>query len=259
MTIIDRRKQDTGKQVSNRQKFIQRYKKLLQKKVMDIAQKGNMKSLGKTRHVKISKDDIKEPVIGVDNSGGWDYVFPGNDGFDKGDTIPKPQADRSGNKKGGEDDGQGEDFYFTLTKQEFMDLFFADLGLPNFIKESIDKVSKKVRQRSGYSKDGIPARLDLKKTFEMSVARRTSARAQGNTHPPFLDDIDLRYRYYTMKPKPIRKAVMFCVMDLSGSMSAERRERAKLFFLLLNPTLLCLRNLSSTTTPLSFLLFRLFL
>jgi uncharacterized sporulation protein YeaH/YhbH (DUF444 family) len=37
-----------------------------------------------------------------------------------------------------------------------------------------------------------------------------------------------------LKDKPIRKAVMFCLMDASGSMGDKERELGKLFFILLN-------------------------
>jgi uncharacterized sporulation protein YeaH/YhbH (DUF444 family) len=49
----------------------------------------------------------------------------------------------------------------------------------------------------------------------------------------FLDPLDLRFRNRTKVPVPSSQAVMFCVMDVSGSMDEERKDLAKRFFILL--------------------------
>jgi len=50
---------------------------------------------------------------------------------------------------------------------------------------------------------------------------------------PYLDPIDLRYRSRVKVPVPTSKAVMFCLMDVSGSMDEQRKELSKRFFILL--------------------------
>jgi uncharacterized sporulation protein YeaH/YhbH (DUF444 family) len=50
---------------------------------------------------------------------------------------------------------------------------------------------------------------------------------------PYLDPIDLRYRSRVKTPVPTSKAVMFCLMDVSGSMDEGRKELSKRFFILL--------------------------
>ncbi|MDW8392579.1 MAG: DUF444 family protein, partial [Oscillochloridaceae bacterium] len=50
---------------------------------------------------------------------------------------------------------------------------------------------------------------------------------------PFLDTLDLRYRNRIQVPKPTTQAVMFCLMDVSGSMDQYKKSLAKRFFLLL--------------------------
>ena len=50
---------------------------------------------------------------------------------------------------------------------------------------------------------------------------------------PYLDPIDLRYRNRVKTPVPSSKAVMFCLMDVSGSMDEGRKELSKRFFILL--------------------------
>ena len=50
---------------------------------------------------------------------------------------------------------------------------------------------------------------------------------------PFLDEVDIRYRRHEHIPVPVTQAVMFCVMDVSGSMGEWEKEMAKRFFMLL--------------------------
>src|SRR5690606_20789024 len=50
---------------------------------------------------------------------------------------------------------------------------------------------------------------------------------------PFLDPIDVGFNRFEAVPKPITQAVMFCLMDVSGSMSEEMKDLAKRFFMLL--------------------------
>lgn len=50
---------------------------------------------------------------------------------------------------------------------------------------------------------------------------------------PFLDTYDLRYNHLINQPMPSNKAVMFCVMDVSGSMTQAHKDIGKRFFLLL--------------------------
>ena len=51
---------------------------------------------------------------------------------------------------------------------------------------------------------------------------------------PFIDDFDLRYNNRISRPRPIAQAVMFCIMDVSGSMDENRKDLAKRFFILLH-------------------------
>jgi uncharacterized sporulation protein YeaH/YhbH (DUF444 family) len=51
---------------------------------------------------------------------------------------------------------------------------------------------------------------------------------------PFIDEFDLRYNNRVPQPRPISQAVMFCLMDVSGSMDEHRKDLAKRFFILLH-------------------------
>jgi uncharacterized sporulation protein YeaH/YhbH (DUF444 family) len=63
---------------------------------------------------------------------------------------------------------------------------------------------------------------------ELQIALRRMNRV------PWIDPVDLRYRRFNLTPKPTTRAVMFCLMDVSGSMTERMKDLAKQFFLLLH-------------------------
>lgn len=263
MTIIDRRKTNKNKSVGNRQKFIKRYKSRIKRSVDSVANDKGITDILNDRKIVIDQDEIEEPNFNFDMSTGErDVIFTGNKTLQKGDKIRKPpESEEAGTE--GSDQGEGfDEFSFTLTKEEFLDLYFSDMKLPDFIKESMKGTNKWKMKRSGYSKEGIPPRLDLLKTLKQSMARRIAtktkcSRCQGSgvckpepelsncvdfcpdcnetgiKKQRYLDDIDLRYKHFTKHPFPVKQATMILLMDISGSMGEVEKMLAKKFFLLL--------------------------
>lgn len=260
MTIIDRRKTNKNKSVGNRQKFIKRYKSRIKRSVDAISDTKGITDILKDRKITIDQDEIEEPNFNFDMSTGErDVIFTGNKTLQKGDKIRKPpESDEDGTE--GSDTGEGfNEFSFTLTKEEFLELYFSDMKLPDFIKESMKGSHKWKMKRSGYSKEGIPPRLDLLKTLKQSMARRIATKSicecvpeinatrwaaigqddcvkcegTGIKNQRYLDDIDLRYKHFTKYPFPVKQATMILLMDVSGSMGEFEKMLAKKFFLLL--------------------------
>jgi uncharacterized protein len=73
---------------------------------------------------------------------------------------------------------------------------------------------------------GDAARLD-------EIERRRVLALRRSQRIPYIDPIDVRYRMFQPEPKPIAQAVMFCLMDVSGSMTEHMKDLAKRFYLLL--------------------------
>jgi uncharacterized sporulation protein YeaH/YhbH (DUF444 family) len=67
-------------------------------------------------------------------------------------------------------------------------------------------------------------------TLEEEIARATRKRKIV----PFLEDVDLRFNRFKKEPIPVNNAVMFCLMDVSGSMSKEEKDIAKRFYFFLH-------------------------
>lgn len=227
MSIIDRRKTNKNKSVGNRKKFIERNKARIKNYIDKSTSTKGITDVTKDREITL--DNIEEPNFNFDmTTGERDVILTGNKSLKKGDKIYNPPKEDGSGPTGSETGDGLDEFAFTLTKEEFLELYFADLQLPRFIKESLKGTNKYKWKRTGYSKEGIPARLDLVKTLKQAMARRIATKS-----PRFLDDIDLRYRHFTKKPYPVKQAVMICLMDVSGSMGQFEKEIAKKFFLLL--------------------------
>lgn len=267
--IIDRRENPKGKSLSNRQRFIQKSKKILEDQIKKNLSNRSITDTGDEK-VSIPIDGISEPTFSDNpNTGEYDFVLPGNHDFLPGDKIPKPK-EGGGDGGGGEasDSGEGEDqFTFTLTRDEYLDILFDDLELPNLEEKNKEKVEVYEKIRAGYVTEGNPAQLDIIKSVSNSLGRRIALGRQKKLRlkreleaqleateneeerlviieelekikrklrgVSFIDPIDLRYRNYTKHPRPTTSAVMICVMDVSASMDEMAKELSKRFFMLM--------------------------
>jgi uncharacterized protein len=166
-----------------------------------------------------------------------------------------------------------DDFVFHLTKEEFMQIFFDDLALPRMTQTQLAETPEWKSHRAGFVSDGTPSNLSVVRSMRGAIGRRLAigANSRGELREleeelvlvlaqpsstlrdahrddlqarisalknrlariPYLDPIDLRFRSRVKVPVPTTKAVMFCLMDVSGSMDEGRKELSKRFFILL--------------------------
>ena len=209
-----------------------KHKAHIRKAAKEIVNTRSIKDTTRGADINIS-DILSEPVFSHDsNTGKHDRVYPGNDRFSPGDRQMKDKQGDKGSGGSNSLDIFEDPFIFTLTKKELTDLIFEDLELPNLTRKMLEGSNEYKYRRAGYTVAGNPTNINIKKTFEQSIARRISTKDKEKK-PPFLDDIDIRYNNKIQVKNPAHKAVMIAVMDVSGSMDEERKERAKRFYLLL--------------------------
>jgi len=180
--IIDRRKNSKGKSTTNRQRFLKRVKQQVNDAVKDVIRDGKIGDIvnSKDKKIKIPGKGLNQPTFGHSKDGGVrDTVRPGNKDFNQGDRIPRPEeGEGCGGGKKGSKDGIGEDeFSFSLTKEEFLDLFFEDLELPDMIKKNIAKLDEWEMQRAGFSVDGNQSRLNIKQSMRQARGRKIGLRS----------------------------------------------------------------------------------
>ncbi|WP_407178732.1 YeaH/YhbH family protein [Bradyrhizobium sp. STM 3562] len=262
--IIDRRLNPGGKSLENRQRFLRRAKAQVQSAVKKSSQDRDIKDVLEGGEVSIALDGMDEPRFRREG-GTRDMVLPGNKKFVEGDILPR--SNEGGGRKSQPGQGDSEDaFRFVLSREEFVNLFLDDLELPDLAKRKLADTESEGLQRAGYATSGSPANISISRTVSRALMRRVALRrprpqeiaaleaelAECEDEArraeliaeiealrakakriPFIDPIDIRYRRFETIPKPVAQAVMFCLMDVSGSMSEHMKDLAKRFYMLL--------------------------
>lgn len=274
--FIDRRLNSKKKSAVNRQRFIQRYKNQIKKAVSDAITKRSITDMDKGEVVNIPAKDISEPHFSLGEGGILERVFPGNKQYARGEHIEREQSGGGqGSGSQSSNTGEGEDdFVFNLSREEFLDLYFEDLALPDLVRKDLAEVKSFQSLRAGFMTSGSPSNLSIIRSMVTAKSRRTALRGafrkklreaeeelavleqkkrktaadreaiealvlkiEGLKRKlsmiPFVDTMDLRYRNRIRVPKPSTQAVMFCLMDVSGSMDEIKKNVAKRFFILL--------------------------
>jgi len=270
--IIDRRLAGKNKSIANRERFLRRFRSHIRRAVSDAVRDRSIKEIENSKSISIPRKDISEPVFRHGPGGKREMIHPGNDQYMKGDKIDRPTggAGQGGSAASNEGDGE-DDFVFQLSREEFMQYFFEDLELPHLVKTQLSAVPDVKNVRSGYAAEGTPNNIDIVRSLRSALGRRIAlgaplvtelARLEAELELikadtgdrrieieelaeaihhlkgkiwriPFIDPFDLRYVNRIRQPTPSSQAVMFCVMDVSGSMDEQRKDLAKRFFILL--------------------------
>lgn len=259
--IIDRRKTASGRSIENRQRVMVRSKEALRAAAKNAVARRSIKDKD-AEEVTVKTGLLDEPIFHRTFDGGIRHiVLGGNRHYVVGDRIDKDsEQQNSGNGNG--QGGSGEDeFQFLLSRGEYLALVFEGLELPNLVKKEVADTSVTSVERDGLTNTGSPNSLDVIRSLKRAKGRRIglhrpeqedieALEAEYAAHPtaslqeqinafkrrlraiPWLDPVDLQYRRYDEKPVPIAKAVIFCMLDVSGSMSEDFKDYAKRFFLL---------------------------
>jgi len=192
------------------------------------------------------KKKIRIPVKGIKE---YKFVYGSNNGdqagaggeadiqkgkrYSKGGKKKKPgQGNKPGNEK-------GEEYYeVEVTLEELTEYLFKDLNLPELEKKQMKEIMSQHYKRKGYRNEGIRPRLSKKESAKRRIKRKKAAERSGSYDPEgdenfsFIEE-DLRYKHIKRDTKYATNACIFFVMDVSGSMSKEKKYLARSFFFLL--------------------------
>jgi uncharacterized sporulation protein YeaH/YhbH (DUF444 family) len=252
---------------------MRRFKKQIQDAVRQAISGRSIKEIDDNgEKITIPAKDISEPNFSYGEGGVRSIILPGNKDFVPGDLIKRPQRGQGrGSSQASNSPKEGmDDFAFEISKEEFLDLFFEDLALPNLVKTQIAKIPTFKMVRAGFTSDGTPANINIVRSLKDAMGRRLALGAPKKDkietlqkeldellaqNPssdriteikeeiehlkkaiekiPFIDPFDLKYNYRVRRTMPSTQAVMFCLMDVSGSMDEAKKDIAKRFFILL--------------------------
>jgi uncharacterized sporulation protein YeaH/YhbH (DUF444 family) len=270
--LIDRRNNPKQKSAVNRQRFLRRYRAQIQRSVAENLKGRHITDNEGGEKISVPARDTQEPSIHHASGGRYTHVVPGNEEYTAGDHIPRPRG-AGGGSGGGKASNEGEsldEFVFQINQQEFLDALFDNMELPNLTKRQLSGLEEFKRVKAGYSSDGNPSNISVVRSMRSAMARRIALGASKRTklreleaelaalgeaqetaarraeleeqifamrerlaRIPFIDDVDIRYHRHTKEPIPHSKAVMFCLMDVSGSMDQATKDLAKRFYILL--------------------------
>ena len=194
------------------------------------------------------KKKIRIPVRGIKE---YRFIYGNNDKnktVGSGGQHPLKRGQKIGQKRAQQGQGQGTgkgsdkkgDQYYDVevTLEELAEYLFADMELPDLEKKQFRFITEKTIKRKGYRFQGIRPRLSKKETLKRKIRRQKMAEKAGTYDPegeerfPFHKD-DLKYHHIKPKDKENSAAVIFFLMDVSGSMSQDRKYLARSFFFLL--------------------------
>ncbi|MET2830946.1 YeaH/YhbH family protein [Mesorhizobium shangrilense] len=271
--FIDRRLNPKDKSLGNRQRFLLRAREELKQSIRDQIRTGRIADVDAEHVVSIPTKGTGEPSFtDANDSGRRQYILPGNKHFIPGDRIPKPvQVGGTGSPGNAESE---DDFRFLLSQEEVLDLFFEDLELPDMVKLNLKQMLAFKPRRAGFTATGFPTNINVGRTMRNSHGRRIALRRpkqedldaivqelatleagapSAASHQRiaalqeelerlqrrrkrigYIDPVDIRFNRFEAWPVPNTNAVMFCLMDVSGSMGERDKDLAKRFFVLLH-------------------------
>lgn len=271
--FIDRRLNPKDKSLGNRQRFLRRAREELKRSIRDQIRSGRIADVDTEHAVPMPERGTTEPSFNDNKaSGNRQHILPGNKHFAPGDLISKPgqgSGARAPGNKASEDD-----FRFVLSREEVLELFFEDLELPDLVKLNLKEIHAFKPRRAGFAATGSPTNISVGRTMRNSHGRRIALRrpkqqeldailqeiATLESEPAgaatrqriatlreelerlerrrrriaFVDPVDIRFNRFDARPIPNANAVMFCLMDVSGSMGEREKDLAKRFFVLLH-------------------------
>ena len=241
MSIFKQHEASADRSASDRSRHKQKIEKAIREGVHNIVAEESIIGQDGKKKIKIPVRGIKEWqfVYGSNQSNKQTGSAPGTD-LQKGQVVKKGgQQQQQGGNKAGKD--KGEEYYeVELTLEELASYLFDSLGLPDLDKKKMKEIKETKPKRHGHRSSGIMPRLDKRESMINRIRRMSAARRagtievddEGNEVFPFHED-DLVFHHIKDKPKEATNAVIFFMMDVSGSMTQNIKFIARSFFFLL--------------------------
>jgi len=239
MSVFKEHKSHADRSASDRRRHREKIDRAIKEGITDIIAEESIIGQSGKKKIKIPVKGIKQyRFLYGENSGKKVGSAAGND-ISKGQKIAKKgkqQQGSPGNKPG---EGKGEEYYeVEISLEELAEYLFDSLELPELENKQFKKMVTEKMKRHGYRSHGIRPRLDKKETVKKKLRRKSAAKRAGvvpeeeEENFGFIES-DLRYKFIKQKKVPNSNAVMFFVMDISGSMTKSKKYLSRSFFFLL--------------------------
>tara|TARA_Y100000310_G_scaffold263483_1_gene273709 strand:- start:642 stop:1889 length:1248 start_codon:yes stop_codon:yes gene_type:complete len=241
MSVFRKHKSIVDRAASDRHRHKKKIDKAIKESIKDVVAEESIIGQNGKKKIRIPIRGIKEyRFIFGDNENNKSVGSAGDHKIKKGQKIGQKRARLARGQGAGHGSNEKGDEYYDVevTLEELAEYLFNDLELPDLEKKQFRFISQKSIKRKGYRFKGIRPRLSKKETIKRKIRRRKIAEKIGTYDPdsderfPFHRD-DLKYHHIKPKIKENSSAVIFFLMDVSGSMSQDRKYLARSFFFLL--------------------------
>lgn len=223
--IIDKRSVHNS-QSPSKDKFFKRARNAIRNKLKElVSTKKSISDETGTEDVQIESSKTLDEEIITNSAPPSKRIIHSNDKYIRGSEIPIQSSNSQSGSNGDEGELNPESYELFISRSEINKLLYDGLELPNLDKKHKGSITSTSLRRAGYRKEGPICDLSIKETMKLAKMRKIATKSNR-----FIDPIDMRYRNKALYSKPITQAVMFCIMDVSGSMDKNRRDMAKTIF-----------------------------
>jgi len=239
MSIFREHKSIADRSAADRNRHKQKIDKALREGIKDVVADESIIGQDGKKKIKIPVKGIREDqLVYGENSKNEKVSSAGDKKIKKGQVVRRGK--KPGNGKPGEASNQAGDEYYEVevSLEELAEYLFQDLELPDLERKKFKFVKDKKLKRSGFRSRGMRSRLSKKETIKRKIRRKKMALASGTFDPdhderfPFHKD-DLKYKHMKMKHRENNSAVIFFLLDVSGSMGKDKKYMARSFYFLL--------------------------
>ncbi|MHB1405992.1 MAG: sporulation protein YhbH [Desulfitobacteriaceae bacterium] len=145
-----------------------------------------------------------------------------------GDVIGREAAKGKGQGSGAGEDPGADVYEVDVTYEDLAAVLFEELRLPNLDDKKRPLISHDKPEFNDVRKKGLMANIDKKRTLIESIKRK--ARAQDEDNDLHITPEDLRFKTWETRPNFETNAVIFAMMDTSGSMGQFEKYIARTYF-----------------------------
>jgi len=236
-SVFSHHRTNADRSAKDRSRHKQKIEKAIREGIHDIVAEESIIGQDGKKKIRIPVRGIKEYRFVYGQNEGGQAGSGGDADVQRGQKIGQKKKKGKG-KPDKPGDKPGEEYYdVEVTLEELAYYLFKDLELPEMEQKQMQEILSEKRKRKGYRKDGIRPRLSKKETAKQRIRRKNAAKRSG-TYNEEEDDFgfresDLRYKHITVTQKQATNACIFFVMDVSGSMTKEKKYLARSFFFLL--------------------------
>lgn len=242
-SIFSKHKTTADRSASDKRRHKEKIDKAIRDGIHDIVAEESIIGQNGKKKIRIPVKGIKEYKFVYGDNNKQKAGSGGDKDIKRGQKISKGNKPKKGKSEEGKPGNKsGEEYYeVEVTLEELANYLFKDLKLPEMEQKKLKEIVSEKTKRKGYRPQGIRPRLSKKESTKQRIKRKKAAQRTGNIkiNPDtgeeefgFIEQ-DLRYKHIKTTLKQTTNACIFFIMDISGSMTKEKKYLARSFFFLL--------------------------